>query len=156
MSRWKPEESATRCLTGFAAPVGPDRKRYGHARISTCRQFVPLRCLVLSSHKPNSTDAVGIINMAMVTSSLRPSPFTLHCVSWRNILSTASRRNVLISIRLKSTDVSQAAKDTLPWSDYLAIRRGKRKWEMVCHFFPSHLLFLRLRDRILLFFFLRR
>jgi len=66
----------------------------------------------------------------MVTSSLRPSPFTLHCVSRRNLLPTASRRNVLISIRLKSTDVSQAAKDTLPWSDYLAIRRGKRKWEM--------------------------
>jgi len=66
----------------------------------------------------------------MVTSSLRPSPFVLHCVSRRSLLATASRRNALISIRLKSTDVSQVAKDTLPWSDYLAIRKGKRKWEM--------------------------
>jgi len=87
--------------------------------------------------------------MAMVTSSLRPSPFVLHCVSRRNPLATASRRNVLISIRLKSTDVSQVAKDTLPWSDYLAIRKGKRKWEMVRHYllistFGSW--FLRLRD----------
>jgi len=68
--------------------------------------------------------------MAMVTSSLRPSPFALHCVSRRSLLATASRRNASISIRLKSTDVSQVAKDTLPWSDYLAIRKGKRKWEM--------------------------
>jgi hypothetical protein len=73
--------------------------------------------------------------MAMVTSSLRPSPFTLHSVSRRSLLSTASRRNPLTSIRLKSSGVSQAAKgDTLPWSDYLTIRRGKRKWEMACLF----------------------
>ncbi|KAI0005907.1 mitochondrial import protein Pam17 [Russula compacta] len=67
----------------------------------------------------------------MATSYFRSSSLPLHCVSWRNIRATSSRRNVLSSIRLKSTDVSQAAKDTLPWSEYLAIRRGKRKWEMV-------------------------
>jgi len=65
-----------------------------------------------------------------MTCSLRPSTPALHCVSRRSIVATSSRRGVLSPIRLKSTDVSQAAKDTLPWSEYLAIRRGKRKWEM--------------------------
>jgi import inner membrane translocase subunit TIM23 len=65
----------------------------------------------------------------MASPPLRLSP--LHCVSRRSILAVGSRRNVLSSIRLKSTDVSQGAQNTLPWSDYLAIRRGKRKWEMV-------------------------
>ena len=49
----------------------------------------------------------------------------------RNILAASSRRTVLSSIRFQSVDVSQGAKNTLPWSEYLAIRRGKRKWEMV-------------------------
>jgi hypothetical protein len=67
----------------------------------------------------------------MASSSLRPSPSALHYVWRRNVLVTSSRRTVLSSIRFQSTDVSQGAKNTLPWSEYLAIRRGKRKWEMV-------------------------
>ncbi|KAH9966542.1 mitochondrial import protein Pam17 [Russula dissimulans] len=66
----------------------------------------------------------------MATSSVES--LALRCASRRNVItiSTSSRRNVLSSIRFKSTDVSQAAKDTLPWSEYLAIRRAKRKWEL--------------------------
>jgi len=68
--------------------------------------------------------------MTMTTSSLQVSPLAFHCMSRRSILPTVSRKNLLSSIRPKSTDVSQVAKDTLPWSEYLAIRRAKRKWEM--------------------------
>ena len=67
----------------------------------------------------------------MAPSSLRLSPSPLHYVWRRNILAASSRRTVLSSIRFQSTDVSQGANNTLPWSEYLAIRRGKRKWEMV-------------------------
>jgi mitochondrial import inner membrane translocase subunit TIM23 len=67
----------------------------------------------------------------MTSSSLRLSPSPLHYVSRRNILTASARRTVLPSIRFQSTDVSQGAKNTLPWSEYLTIRRGKRKWEMV-------------------------
>jgi len=66
----------------------------------------------------------------MVSSSLPPSSLAFHCLLRRNILAVGSRRNVLSSIRLKSTNVSQGGQNTLPWSEYLAIRRGKRKWEM--------------------------
>jgi len=91
----------------------------------------------------------------MATPSLRPSPLALHGVSRRNILAITSRRNLLLSIRFKSTNVSQAAKDTLPWSEYLAIRRAKRKWEMVSLLCLLLRLCLRLRDWDL-FFTLRR
>jgi len=66
----------------------------------------------------------------VTSSSLRLSPSPLHYVSRRNILTASARRTVLPSIRFQSTDVSQGAKNTLPWSEYLTIRRGKRKWEM--------------------------
>ncbi|KAH9997590.1 mitochondrial import protein Pam17-domain-containing protein [Russula vinacea] len=66
----------------------------------------------------------------MASPSLRLSPLALHCVSRRGVLAVNSRRNVLLSIRLKSTNASQSGQNTLPWSEYLAIRRGKRKWEM--------------------------
>ncbi|KAF8479294.1 mitochondrial import protein Pam17 [Russula ochroleuca] len=66
----------------------------------------------------------------MASPSLRLSPSALHCVSRRSVLAVNSRRNVLFSIRLKSTTASQGSRNTLPWSEYLAIRRGKRKWEM--------------------------
>jgi import inner membrane translocase subunit TIM23 len=74
----------------------------------------------------------------MASSSLRLSP-PASCYVWRrNVLAASSRRTVLSSIRLQSTDVSQGAKNTLPWSEYLAIRRGKRKWEMVSLIIWSH------------------
>jgi len=67
----------------------------------------------------------------MASSSLQLSPPALHYVWRRNVLAASSRRTVLSSIRFRSTEgVSQGAKNTLPWSEYLAIRRGKRKWEM--------------------------
>jgi import inner membrane translocase subunit TIM23 len=67
----------------------------------------------------------------MASSSLPLSPSPLRYAWRRNIIATSSRRTVLSSIRFQSTDVSQGAKNTLPWSEYLSIRRGKRKWEMV-------------------------
>jgi mitochondrial import inner membrane translocase subunit TIM23 len=82
----------------------------------------------------------------MTTSSLQASPLAFHCMSRRSVLPTVSRRNLLSSIRPKSTDVSQAAKDTLPWSEYLAIRRAKRKWEMVSFLYLFLELLLRLRE----------
>jgi hypothetical protein len=66
----------------------------------------------------------------MATSSLRPFSLT-HCLSRRTILTNDVRRNVSPSIRFKSTDVWQASKDSLSWSEYLAIRRRKRRWEIV-------------------------
>ena len=67
----------------------------------------------------------------MTSSSLRLSPSPLHYAWRRNIFTASSRRAVLSPIRFQSTDVSQGAKNTLPWSEYLTIRKGKRKWEMV-------------------------
>lgn len=67
----------------------------------------------------------------MAPSSLRLSPSALHYAWRKNVLAASSRRTVLSSIRFQSTDVSQGGKNTLPWSEYLSIRRGKRKWEMV-------------------------
>ncbi|TFY81435.1 hypothetical protein EWM64_g2574 [Hericium alpestre] len=32
--------------------------------------------------------------------------------------------------RSKTTSASQGQKETLPWAEYLAIRKGKRRWEM--------------------------
>jgi len=74
----------------------------------------------------------------MATSSLWLSPSASHNVWRRNIFVASSRRTILSSIRFQSTDVSQGAKNTLPWSEYLAIRRGKRKWEMVSLIFWSY------------------
>lgn len=67
----------------------------------------------------------------MAPPSLRLSPSALHYAWQKNVLAASSRRTVISSIRFQSTDVSQGAKNTLPWSEYLSIRRGKRKWEMV-------------------------
>jgi hypothetical protein len=78
----------------------------------------------------------------MAPSSLRLSPLTFHCMSRRSILAFSSRKNVLSSIRLKSTDVSQGTQNSLPWSEYLAIRRGKRKWEMVSFIIIFQAMFL--------------
>lgn len=66
----------------------------------------------------------------MTSSSLRFSPSALHYAWRRNILAASSRRTVLSPIRFQSTGASQGAENSLPWSEYLAIRRGKRKWEM--------------------------
>ncbi|KAH9981424.1 mitochondrial import protein Pam17-domain-containing protein [Lactifluus volemus] len=60
----------------------------------------------------------------MATCSFRNPPAALHCLSQRTtILAKNVPRYVPPSIRLKSTD-------SLPWSEYLAIRRSKRKWEI--------------------------
>jgi hypothetical protein len=74
----------------------------------------------------------------MASSSLRLSPSASHYVWRRNILAPSSRRTILSSIRFQSTNVSQGAENTLPWSEYLAIRRGKRKWEMVSSIIRSY------------------
>jgi mitochondrial import inner membrane translocase subunit TIM23 len=69
---------------------------------------------------------------AMATCSFRNPSLALHGLSQRTtILAKNVPRYVSPSIRLKSTDVPRAAKDSLPWSEYLAIRRSKRKWEIV-------------------------
>lgn len=79
----------------------------------------------------------------MASSSLQLSPSALHCVWRKNILAASSRRTVLSSIRFQSTGVSQGTKNTLPWSEYLSIRRGKHKWEMV-----SLIIWNRARDNV--------
>jgi hypothetical protein len=79
----------------------------------------------------------------MATSSLRPFSLAHHCLPRGAFLTNNVRRNVSPSIRFKSTDVWQAAKDSLSWSEYLAIRRRKRRWEIVSP--PSLSSSLRLR-----------
>ncbi|KAI0273499.1 Pam17-domain-containing protein [Gloeopeniophorella convolvens] len=66
----------------------------------------------------------------MATPAFRPLRQTLHAAAPRGNILGNTRRNVLAQSRNKSTEVSQAAKDSLPWPEYLSIRRGKRKWEM--------------------------
>ena len=71
-------------------------------------------------------------NRTAMATSLRPLPSALLCVSPRHAVVGCARGNIISSIRFKSTRVPLAARNSLPWSEYLAIRRGKRKWEIVC------------------------
>ena len=74
-----------------------------------------------------------IRNRTVMATSLRPLPSALLRVSPTHAVVGCSRGNLLSSFRSKSTSASSAGRDSLPWSEYLAIRRGKRKWEIVCH-----------------------
>ncbi|KAN0133659.1 mitochondrial import protein Pam17 [Lactarius tabidus] len=65
-----------------------------------------------------------------MATSLRPLPSALLCVSPRHAVVGCARGNLLSSVRSKSTRAPSTARDSLPWSEYLAIRRGKRKWEI--------------------------
>jgi hypothetical protein len=71
-------------------------------------------------------------NRTAMATSLRPLPSALLCVSPRHAVVGRAHGNILSSIRSKSTRAPSTARDSLPWSEYLAIRRGKRKWEIVC------------------------
>ncbi|KAH9005020.1 mitochondrial import protein Pam17-domain-containing protein [Lactarius hatsudake] len=66
----------------------------------------------------------------MATPSLRPLPSVLLCVPRRHAVVGCSRGNLLSPIRSKSTSAPLATRDSLPWSEYLTIRRAKRKWEI--------------------------
>ncbi|KAI0062351.1 mitochondrial import protein Pam17 [Artomyces pyxidatus] len=46
------------------------------------------------------------------------------------VRSTGSRSSQSLILKRANSTVSEAAKESLPWPDYLAIRKGKRRWEM--------------------------
>ena len=78
-----------------------------------------------------TTNSVGVLyyvfQRAMACRTHQPLLSTVRSAHHARLQPSAFR-----PIRFRTNSTVSQAQETLSWPEYLAIRKGKRKWEMVC------------------------